>query len=158
MSTIAHNYQKEAKTAGFLRFAPWISRFPLVAATFIFTAIASKFLFDPVHTAAVQGISFASGVGITVARIGFGAFPLAFAIITLSCLVSKRRILTGIYIVLTVISVALLVRIFGMIADNSVKESMQVLVPEIVLLVISVVALNVEVRRRRHEPADGTAA
>ncbi|HZI55371.1 MAG TPA: hypothetical protein VFF39_01285 [Verrucomicrobiae bacterium] len=153
MGTLADNYHKEAKPAMFLRFAPWISRLPLVAATIIFTAISSKFLIDPVHTAAERGIIFASGVGITIGRIGFGAFPLAFAIITLSCLISKQRLLAGIYIVLTVVTIALLVRVAGMIADNSVKESMRVLIPEIVLMVISVVALSVELRRRHYEPA-----
>lgn len=152
MSTVAHNYQKEAKPASFARFAGWISRFPLVIATFLFTAIASKFLFDPVHSAAMQGVSLVSGLGITTARIGFGAFPLAFAVITLSCLVSRSRLLTGIYIVLTVFSVVLLVRVFGMIADNSVKENIHVLVPEIVLTLISGVALKVELRSRRLAP------
>src|SRR5262245_40581998 len=118
MSTLAHDYQKQAKPASLPRFAGWITRFPLVVATLLFTAIAAKFLFDPVHSAGAQGISFTQGVGITVARIGFGAFPLAFAIITLGCLVSKNRLLTGLYIVFTVVTVALLVRIFGMVADN----------------------------------------
>ena len=157
MSTVVQNYEKEAKSSSFPRFAGWITRVPLVVATFLFTAIASKFLFDPVHSAAAQGILLTQGVGITVVRIGFGAFPLAFAIITLSCLVSKNRLATGLYVVLTVVSVALLVRIFGMIADNSVKESMRVLMPEIVLLLVSTVALRAELRRRRNELANAIA-
>lgn len=156
MGAIADSYRKEASAVKFLRFAPWISRFPLVAATLIFAAISSKFLIDPVQAAGARGIVFASGAGMTTVRIGFGAFPLAFAIITASCLIAKRRLLAGIYILLTVLAVAIFVRVGGMIADSSAKENMRLLVPEIVLLVISLVALNVELRRRRYEP--GTAA
>src|SRR5215469_1131007 len=112
MSTIAHNYSKPARAASPSRFGIWISRLPLIAVTAIFTMISARFLISPVNSAAAQGISFNSGVGITVARIGFGAFPLAFVIITLSCLVSRQRLLAGLYIVLTVITVALVVRVF----------------------------------------------
>jgi hypothetical protein len=66
-------------------------------------------------------------------------------------LVSRRRILAGIYMVLTIDIVALLVRIIGMVIDNSVKENIPVLVPETVLLIVSLIALNVELRRRRKE-------
>ena len=151
MSTIAHNYSKPARAASPSRFGIWISRLPLIAVTAIFTMISARFLISPVNSAAAQGISFNSGVGITVARIGFGAFPLAFVIITLSCLVSRQRLLAGLYIVLTVITVALVVRVFVMIIDNSVKESVPLLAPEIVLGVISLVGINLEKRRRRFE-------
>ena len=148
MGTLAHNYPKQTKTAFSSRIGVWVSRLPLVLATLIFTAISLRFLIAPVQSAAAQGISFNTAVGVTVARIGFGAFPLAFAIITLSCLISRQRLLTGIYIVLTVIGVALVVRVFGMLVDNSVKESMKVLTPEVVMLVLSLIALNLERRRR----------
>lgn len=153
MSTIAHDYSKPAKATSSPGFGIWISRLPLIAVTAIFTVIGLKFLISPVSSAAAQGISFTSNVGITVARIGFSAFPLAFAIITLSCLVSKQRLLTGLYIVVTVIAVALVVRVFGMIVDNSVKESMHVLAPEVVVGVLSVVGLNLEKNRRRLQTA-----
>jgi hypothetical protein len=152
MSTSVYNYSKPVGSTNSGRFGIWVSRLPLIAITAIFTIISAKFLISPVQSAAAQGISFNSGVGVTVARIGFGAFPLAFAIIALSCLISRRRLLAGIYIVLTLITVVLVVRVFGMIADNSVRESMPVLAPEIVLGVLSVIALNLEKRRRRFQP------
>lgn len=155
MGTLAHNYPKQVKAASSSRIGIWVSRIPLVLATLIFTAISMRFIIAPVQSAAAQGIVFNSAVGITVARIGFGAFPLAFAIITLSCLISKPRLLAGIYIVLTVIGVALVVRVFGMLADNSVKESMKVLTPEVVMLILSLIALNVEKRRRSIEASAG---
>lgn len=152
MSTAVHNYSKPVGSTQSGRFGIWVSRLPLIAVTAIFMIISAKFLISPVQSAATRGISFNSGVGVTVARIGFGAFPLAFALITLSCLVSRRRLLAGLYIVLTLITVVLVVRVFGMIADNSVKESMPVLAPEIVLGFLSIVALNLEKRRRRLQP------
>ena len=90
MVTTARNYPGEsASRSG--NFAIWVSRFPLIAATAIFTAISTRFLLDPVHSAAARGIVFSSNGGITVARVGFGAFPLAFAIILLTCLVSRAE-------------------------------------------------------------------
>lgn len=151
MVTTAHNYPKESNATAFSRFAIWISRFPLVVAAIIFTAISAKFLFDPVRTAAERGIMFSSGAGITIGRVGFGAFPLAFAIITIICLASRRRILAGLYIVSTVIGAALVVRVLGMLVDNSAKENIHLVIPEVVLLVVCYIGVNVELRRRRRE-------
>jgi hypothetical protein len=53
--------------------------------------------------------------------------------------------------VLTIDAVALVVRTIGMVIDNSVKENIPVLAPEIALLIVSLIALNVELRRRRKE-------
>jgi hypothetical protein len=150
MGATARKYPEES-AAGSGRFLIWVSRFPLIAATAIFTAISVRFLLDPVRAAAARGIVFSSNGGITVGRVGFGGFPLAFALILLACLISRRRILAGIYMVLTIDIVALLVRIIGMVIDNSVKENIPVLVPETVLLLVSLIALNVELRRRRQE-------
>jgi hypothetical protein len=150
MVTTARDYPGEsASKSG--NFSIWVSRFPLMAAVAIFTAISTRFLLDPVHSAAARGIVFSSNGGITVGRVGFGAFPLAFAIILLACLVSRRRILAGIYMVLTIDAVALVVRVIGMVIDNSVKENIPVLAPEIVLLIVSLIALNVELLRRKKE-------
>jgi hypothetical protein len=149
MVTTAHNYSNESRTASVPRFGIWISRLPLVIATIIFTGISSKFLLDPVGTAAQNGVSFNSGAGITLCRIGFGAFPLAFAIITFSCLIARRRVLAGIYIVSTVIGVVLVVRVVAMLVDNSVASNARLLAPEIVLLALSYIGANMELRRRR---------
>lgn len=151
MSSIAHSYSKSVRAINSSRFGIWISRLPLIAVTAIFTVISARFLINPVSSAAAQGISFSSSAGVTEVRIGFAAFPLAFAIILLSCLVSRQRLLAGIYIVLTVLTVAIAVRVFGMMIDNSVKEGLPVLAPEIVLGAISLVGLNLEKRRRRFQ-------
>jgi hypothetical protein len=79
----------------FWRIAPWLTRLMLVPPTLIFALIASRYFFDPVHTGATIGLAFNSPLAITITRVGFGAFPLACSIFTLSCLVSTRRDLIG---------------------------------------------------------------
>jgi hypothetical protein len=144
------------------RSVPWIHRAvfflrraPLVMVTVIFTLISARYLSDPIRAAAAVGISFTSPGGITVARVGFAAFPLAFAILAFSCLISARRLLAGLYMVLTVVAVVIAVRILGMALDHSASQSARLLAPEFVLLTLSVIAIRLESGRRR---AEGTAA
>jgi hypothetical protein len=101
----------------FWRLAPWLTRLMLVAPTVIFALIASRYLFDPVHTGATIGLAFNKPLSITITRVGFGAFPLACSIFTLSCLVSTRRILTGLGFVAMIMGVALVVRVVGMLVS-----------------------------------------
>jgi hypothetical protein len=123
--------------------------------TVIFTLISLRYLTDPVRAAAAAGISFTSPGGITVARVGFAAFPLSFAILALSCLTSPRRLLAGLYMVVTVVCVVMAVRIFGILLDHSASESARLLVPETVLLALSVVAIRLESGRLRREGRPG---
>lgn len=138
----------------FWRFAPWLSRLPLLAVTLIFTRVSWRFLSDPVQAAAASSISLGSGAAITIARVGFGGFPLGFAIITLACLVSTHRLLTGLCFVVTMIAVVIAVRIMGILVDNSAHESLRVLVAEVILLTLSVISLFVELRRRGYRLQD----
>ena len=131
------------------RAASILPRIPLVAATFVFGAIALRYLTDPIHAAAAAGIVFTSAGGITTARIGFAAFPLAFAILTASCLASRRRVLTGLYVVLTVVAVALAVRLLGIALDHSASQSARLIWPEVALLVFSGVGVRLELGHRR---------
>jgi hypothetical protein len=132
----------------FWPFAPWLMRLMLVAPTVIFAAIASRYLFQPVHAGAAIGLSFHTPLAITVMRVGFGAFPLACSIFVLSCLISERRILTGLVFVALVMATALLVRVFGMLADGSVQQSIGLVRAEAIMLVLFTVAVFVERARR----------
>jgi hypothetical protein len=134
----------------FWRFAPWLTRLLLVPPTFIFAMIASRYLFDPVHTGTAIGLAFEKPVAITITRVGFGAFPLACSLFTLSCLVSTRRVLTGLGFVAMLMAVALGVRVFGMLADGSVQESMKLVRAEAIMLVLFTVGIFIE-RGRRHQ-------
>jgi hypothetical protein len=118
-------------------------RIPLAMFTFIFAMISFRYLVNPVHYAAAAGISFTSSGGVTVARVGFAALPLSFAILALISLVSPRWRLGGLYMVLTVNSVVIAVRILGFQLDHS-TASARLLLPETVLLILTIVAIRLE--------------
>lgn len=132
----------------FWKFATWLTRLMLLAPTVIFALIASRYLFDPIHAGAAVGMSFDKPMATTVARVGFGAFPLACSIFTLSCLVSTRRILTGLGFVAMIMAVALIVRVSGMFVDGSVRENMGLVRAESVMLVVFIIGLFIERGRR----------
>ncbi len=131
------------------RLAPVLGRMPLVMATVIFTAISFRFMSDPVHAAAATGIVFTRPIGLTVGRIGFGAFPLGAAIVTALCLASPRRLFTGLSFVAIMLGVALVVRIAGIAIDHTLAESLRVTISEILLLTLSVVGMIALTARRR---------
>ena len=133
---------------GFWKFAPWLTRLILLFPTVIFALIASRYLFDPIHAGAEVGIALNTPMALTVARVGFGGFPLACSLFTLSCLVSKRRILTGLSFVALLVVVVLIVRLFGMNIDGSVRENMKLVGIESVLLVVFIIGLFIERGRR----------
>lgn len=138
----------------FWKIAPWLSRLILVLPTLIFVLIASKYLIHPAQAAAEVGISLTAPLGATILRVGFGAFPLGCAIFIFACLISERRILTGLSFVATMVGVVLLVRIYGMLVDGTVKESMALIRPEVILLVVCSIGLIIEFSRRRHRLQD----
>ncbi len=111
--------------------------------TFIFTMISLRYLVNPVHYAALAGISFTSPGGITIARVGFAAFPLSFAVLALITLLSARWRLGGLYMVLIVNSVVMAVRILGFQLDHS-TASAHLLIPETFLLILTIVAIRLE--------------
>ena len=135
--------------------AAWVNRFVLLVTTVIFTAIGLRFVVDPVHGAAESGMSLGSALASTTARVSLGAFPLGFAIVTLVCLMSRRRLVTGVCFVVAVVGSALIVRLLSILADGPVPQSLRLLAPEVVLLTLSVASLFLEVRARRYRP--GTA-
>jgi len=135
--------------SNFWKNSQWVSRLILLAPSFIFAMIASRYLLNPVHAASAVGISFDSPLGMTIARVGFGGFPLAAAIFTISCLVSTRRLLTGLSFVSVMMATVLVVRVAGMLADGTSKQNMRLVVAEIVFLALMQIGVFVEFHRRR---------
>jgi hypothetical protein len=136
-----------------LRHTIWFSRIVLLAATVLFTMIAVRGLFDPVGSSAVHAISLGSPAGITVARVGFGGFPLAFALILLACLLAERRLVTGLAILAVVAIVVTGARLLGLALDGPAPFTLHVLKPEVALIVASTTAFLLERRRRQHASA-----
>jgi hypothetical protein len=139
----------------FWKFAPWLTRVMLLAPTVIFALIASRYLFDPVHAGAADGLAFNTPMAITVTRVAFGAFPLTCSIFTLSCLVSTRRILTGLGFVAMIMAVALIVRVSGMLVDGSVRDNLGLVRAESVMLVLFIIGVFIE-RGRRNQLKQAT--
>jgi len=133
----------------FWAFAPWVGRMILVAPALIFALIASRYIAHPATSAALVGISLNTPLATTILRVGFGAFPLGCSIFVLSCLVSKRRILTGFIFVLTILGVALGVRLYGMTVDGTVSESMHLVRAEAVVIALCLIGIVVEHQRER---------
>src|SRR5437879_2202366 len=87
----------------------------------------------PFNTAAALCVLLDSPLGVTIARVGFGAFPLGCAIFTFSCLVSSRRLLTGLAFVGNMMGLVLGVRILGILVDGTARENMRLVGAEILL-------------------------
>ena len=133
------------------RFAPWISRIVLVGATLVFLRIGFRYIADPVHAAAETGVSLGSALAATTTRVGSGAFPLGFAVFIFICLLSTSRLLVGVSLVATVITTAIIVRIFGVIADGPTPQSTKLFIPEAVMLILAVAGMILERARRQDQ-------
>lgn len=119
------------------RVMPWVSRAVLLAALTVLTLISRKFISHPVDAAAASNMTLDSPLAITNMRASFGAFPLGCALFVLFCLATSSLRATGLVFVALIVGTALVVRIFGVVADGTLAESLHVLIAETVLLGLS---------------------
>jgi len=119
---------------------PWISRAVLLAALTVLALISRKFIGHPVDAAAASDMTLGSPLAITNMRASFGAFPLGCALFLLVCLMTSGLRRTGLVFVALIVGTALAVRIFGIVADGTLTESLRVLIAETVLLTLSLSA------------------
>jgi hypothetical protein len=138
----------------FWKLSPWLSRLIIVAVAGLFTMISLKFVVDPRAAAANSGIIIEPGLGYTNTRAGFGGFPLGFAVILIFCLFSSRRLLAALGSIATVAAVILAVRLYGAAQDATFVQSAHLLIPEALLLVISLLGAVMETKRRVHGSID----
>lgn len=150
MSATINSYSLPEKSGNSSLLGGVLLRAPLVMMTIIFTLISVRYLAHPVSSAAEAGISFTAPGGITIARVGFAAFPLALAILAFTSLISARWRLAGLYMVLTVDSVVMAVRVLGFWLDHSMASA-RLLAPETVLLMLSLLAIRLESARLQRE-------
>jgi hypothetical protein len=131
-----------------MRITLWLNRLLLLAATVLFTLIGVSCLINPVGKSNVFQITLGSAAAITNMRVGFGAFPLSFALIVFACLLSSDRILIGLSFLATVVGVTTGVRLLGAAVDGAAPETLMVLKPEVLLTLLSLIAIVGERRRR----------
>lgn len=134
---------------GFARFAPWIGRLVLAAASVIFTAIGMRYITDPVDASAKKGVILQTALGNTVARVGFGAFPLALALFSFTCLISRRRLYEGVRLIAVLATTVIAVRLYCTVVDGFEKESIVLFAPELVLMALAWTAALYDPARRR---------
>ena len=127
----------------------WFNRLLLLAATCIMTMIALRTLRDPIGSTLPMGIVLTSPTAATVVRVGFGGFPLGFAVALLGCVVSTRRLLGGLFLLASIAGAATLTRLQGIVLDGATPYNLLLLRPEIALCVLSAVGIVLERRRRR---------
>ena len=122
------------------RVVPWVSRAVLIAVLTVLTLISSKFIGNPVDAAAASDMTLGSPLAITNMRASFGAFPLGCALFVLVCLFTSGLRRTGLLFVALIIGTALVVRIFGIVADGTLAASLRVTIAEAVMLSLSLAA------------------
>jgi hypothetical protein len=127
----------------------WFTRLLLATATFILTMIAARTLWDPVAAMQPMGIALTSPTAVTVARVGFGGFPLGMAVALLASLRSAERLFDGLYLLLGFMGAATLARLQGITIDGPTAYNLGLLLPEIFLCALTSVAIVLETRWRR---------
>jgi cytochrome b561 len=133
----------------FWRATPWILRAILLGVTVLFTLISWRYLTDPVAKAATDEITLGSVMAVSRMRVGFGAFPLSFAILLAICLPFRRLLLTGLVALSVVIGVVTAARLSGLLIDGSAPEAIRLLRVELIVWGVSIAAIALEVFRRR---------
>jgi Domain of unknown function (DUF4345) len=139
-----------------LRHSLWFGRIVLAGAAILFSLIAFRQIVDPIGASAPHQIALGSSDAITITRVTGGIF-LGLALVLAACIVSERRLLTGLGVLATVISVVTAVRVVGLIVDGPGTFTLQVLKPELVFVALSSIAFFVERRRRHGSAADQRA-
>jgi hypothetical protein len=142
--------EKENSMNTFWKTAPWISKLIVLLSTAIFIMISLQPIAHPADAAAAQGIAFTSPLGPTVFRVAFAGIPLGCAAFLAYCLLSSRRTLTGLIFSALILGIVLVVRIYGMEIDSSVRQSMPLVTAEIVLVAITLVGIAIEIARRSY--------
>ena len=145
-------------SSGSSRRVIWFNRLLLLAATGIMTTIALRTLRDPIGSTLPLGIVLTSATAATVVRVGFGGFPLGYAVALLGCLVSTRRLLGGLLLLSSIAGAATLTRLQGIVLDGATPYNLSLLRPEIALWVLSAVGIILERRRRRRGERPGPTA
>jgi|GEM_PF-2013727 len=140
-----------------LRHSVWFGRLVLAGATILFSLIALRQIADPIGASAPHQIALGSSDAITIMRVTGGPF-LGLALVLAACIASERRLLTGLGVLVTVNAVVTAVRIMGLTVDGPGPFTLRVLKPEVLLVVLSSIALLLEWRRRRHLAFDPRAA
>jgi len=132
--------------------APWLARVALLLPATLFTVIGWSYLTRPLAVATQSHMALGSPAAVTDMR-AIGATFLASAVICLIALLSSKRRLVGLGFVAILVGWVTAARLLGLALDGSAPETNFKLVPELVLLSLSLAAFAVERARLRRPPA-----
>jgi hypothetical protein len=136
---------------GFERGVIWFNRVVLAAATFVMLMIALRHLRDPVGATLPLDIALRSPSAVTIVRVGFGGFPLGFAVALFACAIATDRLLAGVGLLLAVVGAATFARVEGLVLDGTTPYNVWLLRPELAMVTLSGIGIVLELRRRRGE-------
>jgi hypothetical protein len=139
----------------FWKLSPWLSRLIIASVAGLFLMIGLKFALDPLHAAADSGIALQPGPGFTNTRAGFGGFPIGFAALLLFSLFSAARLKAALASIATLAAVILAVRLYGAALDDTFSQSAHLLIPEVAILLLALLGVLIESKRRGHDAATG---
>ena len=142
---------------GYSRGVIWFNRLVLIGASVVMSMIALRNLRDPIGANLPLDITLDSPTAVTIVRVGFGGFPLGFAAALFGCLISTRRLLTGLFFILAIVGAATVARVQGLVLDGATPYNVGLLRPEIAMLTLSLVGIVLELRRRRGERVSARA-
>jgi hypothetical protein len=91
-------------------------------------------------------------------RASFGAFPLGCALVAFASLRARRWHLSGLVTVAAVLGSALVVRLYGALADHTFQQSRTVLTAEALMFALSLAAIVSEVGAAHARPGDSPRA
>lgn len=131
------------------RIVVWFNRLVLAAATVVMLMIAVRNLRDPIGATLPLDIALGSPSAVTIVRVGFGGFPLGFAVALGFCAFSTKRLLAGMALLAAVIGAATAARLQGLLLDGMTPYNLGLLRPEAAMLTLSAIGIALE-RRRRH--------
>ena len=136
--------------AGLPAWTRWVSRFTLAPLTVVLLLVGLRLIAEPSRAAEEMGLVLSTPTAVVDMRV-VGTFPFAFGLIGLWCLLSERRLLTGLWIATLADALALGVRAAGVRMDRSALTGREprLLVVETVLLAVMSLGIAIESARRR---------
>jgi hypothetical protein len=122
----------------------------LLFACALFTDLGVRSVFFPVYAAARNQMVLQAPFAVTAQQVGFGAFPLAAAILLLISLIRRETLVAGLTMVAVFVLTALLVRLYAISAHGiAPPQDMRPLVAESVLSLVSFSALYLEMQANK---------
>ena len=134
--------------SAWLRRSIWFNRLVLAGAALLMARLGVGNILDPLGDASRRGMILSSPDAITVMRVQ-GGLIVGFSAILAFCAFPQRRLLAGLEVLATISAAIAGTRLLGLILDGPGQFTLLVVKPEVLLVVLSTLALFFEWRRSR---------